>query len=117
MADDSIEDVPTSVLSTERCHLGEGPTYDASTDTAWWFDIRECRLFEHRFVSRETITHALPNMASALARIDDARQLMLTEHGRTLQRARKRSVSEISYSVPCGPAISLMVKFAPRQPK
>jgi sugar lactone lactonase YvrE len=81
MADDSIEDVPTSVLSTERCHLGEGPTYDASTDTAWWFDIRECRLFEHRFVSRETITHALPNMASALARIDDARQLMLTEHG------------------------------------
>jgi sugar lactone lactonase YvrE len=29
------EEVPTTVLSAERCHLGEGPTYDAATDTAW----------------------------------------------------------------------------------
>ncbi|OKO77242.1 SMP-30/gluconolactonase/LRE family protein [Bradyrhizobium sp. NAS96.2] len=76
-----MEEVPTSVLSAERCHLGEGPTYDASTDTAWWFDIRERRLFEHRFADGRTIIHALPKMASALARIDGERQLILTENG------------------------------------
>lgn len=76
-----MEDVPASVLSTERCHLGEGPTYDAATDTAWWFDIRERRLFEHRFADGRTVIHALPNMASALARIDDERQLIVTDAG------------------------------------
>ncbi|VIO79343.1 6-deoxy-6-sulfogluconolactonase [Bradyrhizobium ivorense] len=80
-ADALMEDVPTSVLSAERCHLGEGPTYDGSTDTAWWFDIRERRLFEHRFADGRTLVHELPKMASALARIDDARQLILTEDG------------------------------------
>jgi len=80
--DDALmEEVPTSVLSDERCHLGEGPTYDATTDTAWWFDIRERRLFEHRFADGRTIVHRLPRMASALARIDGARQLVLTEDG------------------------------------
>ncbi|QIG99384.1 MULTISPECIES: SMP-30/gluconolactonase/LRE family protein [unclassified Bradyrhizobium] len=76
-----MEEVPTSILSAERCHLGEGPTYDASTDTAWWFDIRERRLFEHRFASGRTVIHNLPNMASALARIDGERQLVLTDDG------------------------------------
>ena len=38
---ENIEDVPVTILSAERCHLGEGPTYDATTDTAWWFDILE----------------------------------------------------------------------------
>jgi len=79
--DDAIEEVPTSVLSNKRCHLGEGPTYDASTDTAWWFDIRERRLFEHRFASAATLVHDLPRMASALARIDATRQLVLTDDG------------------------------------
>ena len=46
--DCEMEEVPTTVLSGERCHLGEGPTYDAATDTAWWFDIVERRLFEAR---------------------------------------------------------------------
>ncbi|WP_426443125.1 SMP-30/gluconolactonase/LRE family protein [Bradyrhizobium genosp. P] len=76
-----MEEVPTSVLSDERCHLGEGPTYDAATDTAWWFDIRERRLFEHRFADARTVIHALPKMASALARIDGERQLILTDDG------------------------------------
>jgi sugar lactone lactonase YvrE len=35
-----------SILSEVRCHLGEGATYDVATDTAWWFDILEKRLFE-----------------------------------------------------------------------
>lgn len=80
-AEPPMEEVPTSVLSAERCHLGEGPTYDAATDTAWWFDIRERRLFEHRFAGGRTVIHALPKMASALARIDGERQLILAEDG------------------------------------
>ena len=65
-----IEHVPTSILSEERCHLGEGPTYDATTDTAWWFDILEGRLFEARLASGQINMHQLGRMASALACID-----------------------------------------------
>ena len=50
--DCEMEEVPTTVLCSERCHLGEGPTYDAATDTAWWFDIVERRLFEARLGKR-----------------------------------------------------------------
>ncbi|HEX9211307.1 MAG TPA: SMP-30/gluconolactonase/LRE family protein [Bradyrhizobium sp.] len=76
-----IEEVPTSVLSTDPCHLGEGPTYDVTTDTAWWFDIREGRLFEAHLGSRSTRVHALGRMASALGRIDAERQLIVAEDG------------------------------------
>lgn len=76
-----MEDVPTRVLSAERCHLGEGPTYDPATGTAWWFDILERRLFECRVESGATTIHALPRMGSALARIDAERQLIVTDEG------------------------------------
>ena len=78
---DTMEQVPTSVLSAERCHLGEGPTYDATTDTAWWFDILEGRLFEARLGSGRISIHRLGRMASALARIDAERQLISAEDG------------------------------------
>lgn len=74
-----------SALCADRCHLGEGPTYDAVTDTAWWFDIVESRLFEAN-LSRGTIdVHALPFMASALAYVDDGRQLLSTDIGLVLR--------------------------------
>src|SRR5436190_11306299 len=76
-----MEQVPTSILSAERCHLGEGPTYDRATDTAWWFDILERRLFEARLSNREVRVHQLGRMASALARIDARRQLVVAEDG------------------------------------
>ena len=76
-----IERVPTSVLCSERCHLGEGATYDATTDTAWWFDILERRLFEAHLQSGRIKIHQLDRMASALARIDAARQLIAAEDG------------------------------------
>jgi sugar lactone lactonase len=76
-----MEQVPTSVLSAERCHLGEGPTYDAATDTAWWFDILEGRLFEAHLGSARLRIHRLDKMASALARIDAQRQLIVAEDG------------------------------------
>jgi len=68
-------------LSTIRCQLGEGPTYDPATDTAWWFDIRESRLFEARVATGEVKSHQLDKMASALARIDAGRQLIFMEDG------------------------------------
>ncbi len=76
-----MEQVATSVLSSDSCHLGEGPTYDVTTDTAWWFDIREGRLFEAQFGSGSTRVHALGRMASALGRIDAERQLIVAEDG------------------------------------
>ena len=76
-----MEQVATSVLSAERCHLGEGPTYDATTDTAWWFDILEGRLFEAHLASGQVRIHQLGKMASALARVDAERQLIAAEDG------------------------------------
>jgi sugar lactone lactonase YvrE len=76
-----MEDVPTRLLSAERCQLGEGPTYDPSTGTAWWFDILERRLFECRIADGATTIHTLPVMGSALARIDAGRQLVVTDEG------------------------------------
>ena len=75
------EEVPATVLSAERCHLGEGPTYDAATDTAWWFDILECKLFEAKLSGGNVKAHTLGKMASALARIDAERQLIVAEDG------------------------------------
>ncbi|WP_280710406.1 SMP-30/gluconolactonase/LRE family protein [Bradyrhizobium sp. BR13661] len=76
-----MEEVPTSVLSDHPCHLGEGPTYDVATDTAWWFDIREGKLFEAHLGGGTIRVHALGRMASALGRIDAERQLIVAEDG------------------------------------
>jgi len=76
-----MEQVPTSILCDEHCHLGEGPTYDPATDTAWWFDIREGKLFEAQLGSGQIRVHPLGRMASALGRIDAERQLIVAEDG------------------------------------
>lgn len=77
----TAEAVTISVLSQHSCHLGEGATYDAASDTAWWFDILERTLLEHRFASGETVLHPLPFMASQLSFIDDRRQLVASDAG------------------------------------
>jgi sugar lactone lactonase YvrE len=76
-----MERIATSILCHERCHLGEGPTYDLATDTAWWFDIIEGRLFEAQLSAGTLRSHALGRMASALARIDGERQLIVADDG------------------------------------
>jgi sugar lactone lactonase YvrE len=76
-----MDEVSVSVLSSERCHLGEGPSYDAATGTAWWFDILEGKLFEAHLASGRVRIHSLGRMASALARIDAERQLIAAEDG------------------------------------
>jgi len=81
VGDDEMEEVPTAILCGERCHLGEGPTYDAATDTAWWFDIVERRLFEARLDAGRITIHSLDVMGSALARIDAHRQLLVADDG------------------------------------
>ncbi|TFF25549.1 SMP-30/gluconolactonase/LRE family protein [Jiella endophytica] len=72
---------PARALGPTRCELGEGPTYDPITDTAWWFDILGRTLHEYRVGTDEAVAHPLPFMASALARVDGERQLLVTEHG------------------------------------
>lgn len=81
IGDRTMEEVPTTVLCDERCHLGEGPTYAAATDTAWWFDIVERRLFEARLDTGRITVHSLDVMGSALGRIDAHRQLLVADDG------------------------------------
>jgi sugar lactone lactonase len=76
-----VEEVGTRILSEQHCQLGEGCTYDPATDTAWWFDILERTLFQADLASGAVSSHALPVMASVLAFVDDARQLLATENG------------------------------------
>jgi sugar lactone lactonase len=87
------EQVPSSILCEERCHLGEGPTYDVATDTAWWFDIREGRLFEAQLGSGQIHVHPLGRMASALGRIDAERQLIVAEDGLYLRNVADGTLS------------------------
>jgi sugar lactone lactonase YvrE len=75
------EGVSVSIVYDEPAELGEGPQYEVSRDTLWWFDIVGRTLLEHRFATAETIVHPLPFMASELAIIDDHRQLIASENG------------------------------------
>lgn len=69
------------MLDMPLCELGEGPTYDPHTATAWWFDILNRKLCEYQLRTGSSKQHDLPLAASALARVDDSRQLLFTEHG------------------------------------
>ncbi len=84
-----MEEVPTTVLCAERCHLGEGPTYDAATDTAWWFDIVERRLFEAR-LDTGSIRHPFARRDGQRARADRRASSARRRRGRPLYpRARR----------------------------
>jgi sugar lactone lactonase YvrE len=76
------------VLSAPACLLGEGPTYDPHTGTAWWFDILGKQLFEVVIETGAVKQHALPEMGSVLARVDATRQVIATETGLHLRNAR-----------------------------
>lgn len=68
-------------LDAPACMLGEGPTYDPHTGTAWWFDIVGRKLIAYKLASDDVTVHDLPVMGSVLARVDDARQIIATETG------------------------------------
>jgi sugar lactone lactonase len=90
---DKMEQAPTSILSAERCHLGEGPTGDAATDTAWWFDILEGRLFEAHLGNGQIRSHLLGRMASALGCIGAKRQLIAAEDALYIRSVANRSMT------------------------
>ncbi|APX83497.1 gluconolaconase [Methylorubrum extorquens] len=83
------------VLDPSRCHLGEGPSYDPATDTAWWVDILENRLFELPLSegAGPAKLHALPFMASDVAAIDAERQLLSAEDGLYIRTIRDGQLS------------------------
>lgn len=70
-----------SILCHVNSELGEGPSYDPATDTAWWFDIKGRKLHELQLGSGTKREHALPFMGSVLAIIDAARQLIASDQG------------------------------------
>lgn len=76
-----ISEFAGTILCPSLLMLGEGPTYDPTTDTAWWFDIKGKTLHELHLANGRKTVHALPMMASVLARIDAGRQLLATEEG------------------------------------
>jgi sugar lactone lactonase YvrE len=80
-------------LDAPCCELGEGPSYDSASDTAFWFDIVGRALIEYRFASGPATVHALPRMASVIARIDAKRQLLAMEDGLYLRRTGDGSLT------------------------
>ena len=74
-------DNAVSVLSHHVCRLGEGPSYDPAGGRLFWFDIVNGDMLEHDMSASTTAVHKLGRMASAVAVIDDARQLIATETG------------------------------------
>jgi sugar lactone lactonase len=70
-----------TLLSNDISELGEGPTFDVTTQTLFWFDIVGKRLLEQRIDDGRLSIHHLPVMASALASIDGDRQLLVCEDG------------------------------------
>ncbi len=70
-----------SILSDIACHLGEGPSFEPTTGKLWWFDILDKRLHGLQISKGLKTEISLPVMASAIFRVDDDRDLILTERG------------------------------------
>ncbi|MBU2486172.1 MAG: SMP-30/gluconolactonase/LRE family protein [Alphaproteobacteria bacterium] len=84
-------------LNVPACTLGEGPTYDPHTGTAWWFDILGRKLYQYELATDAVKVHELPVMGSVLVRLDDDRQVIATETGLHL---RHRSTGELELITP-----------------
>ncbi len=69
------------ILCDTNCQLGEGPTYDPATDTAFWFDIRGQKLHALHLATMAKTVHDLPFLGSVLAVIDAERQLVVSDQG------------------------------------
>lgn len=82
-----------TVLCPARMSLGEGPSYDAAEDRAYWFDILGKALHALSLGTGEKQVYPLPMMASVLARIDEQRQLIATESGLFIRDRASGSLS------------------------
>ena len=74
-------DISVSLYSNIACRLGEGPTYDATTNTLWWFNIVGRELHEHDMESGVNRVHQLPFMASAMGITSEGQQLIAADNG------------------------------------
>lgn len=83
-----------TVFYDARHDLGEGPTFDPDTGTAWWFDITGRQLVEYP-VTGEAVIHDLPVMASALAVIDRERHLLACEDGLHIRVPKSGEMSRL----------------------
>ncbi|WP_319518960.1 SMP-30/gluconolactonase/LRE family protein [uncultured Martelella sp.] len=69
------------ILVNQRMELGEGPGYDPTSDQIWWFDILNCQLHLLNASTRDRRIVSLPEMASAMAVVDEHRQIIAMETG------------------------------------
>lgn len=77
-----------TIIAAPACELGEGPTYDPHTGTAWWFDITGRNLLEYGLETGLVQAHPLPVMGSVLARVDGNRQVIASDYGLQLRDVR-----------------------------
>lgn len=85
-----------SILNAPACELGEGPSYDPRSETAWWFDILGKRLFEWRLGTDAVLSHDLPVMGSVVARVDAERQVLATETGLQLRDLKTGALTPLT---------------------
>lgn len=71
----------TSFVSSVRCELGEGPFYCQRRDTLYWFNIVNRRRHAYDVASGIETDQQFPEMASAMAVVDDSHDLIFTESG------------------------------------
>ncbi|MFC3073842.1 SMP-30/gluconolactonase/LRE family protein [Shinella pollutisoli] len=69
------------ILCDVASELGEGPTYDPATDTAFWFDIKGRKLHALRLADMVKTVQDLPFLGSVLAVIDAERQIVVSDKG------------------------------------
>ncbi|MBB4122016.1 SMP-30/gluconolactonase/LRE family protein [Martelella radicis] len=69
------------ILVNDRTELGEGPGYDPKSDQIWWFDILNKKLHLLNASTRDRRIVSLPEMASAMAVVDERRHVIAMETG------------------------------------
>ncbi|MFB2549528.1 SMP-30/gluconolactonase/LRE family protein [Ensifer soli] len=91
-----IQPFSGTLLCEANSILGEGPTYDETTGIVWWVNIKGRELHELHLKSGRKSVHALPFMASVIARIDPERQLLATDAGLYLRQTETGDLSFLS---------------------
>ncbi|WP_377292930.1 SMP-30/gluconolactonase/LRE family protein [Rhizobium sp. SG2393] len=81
------------VLCGAHLELGEGPTYDPATDTAWWFDIKGKALHALELATGTKTVHPLPFLGSVMAVVDAGRQLIVSDQGLFIRNTGDGSLS------------------------
>jgi sugar lactone lactonase YvrE len=77
----------TTIFSEVVCELGEGPACEQHSGRLFWFDIVGRKLLEKKYPDGPTIAQDLPFMGSAIATIDETRQLVVAEDGLYVRNA------------------------------